>query len=727
MAPVTKRMKPTRVEKTIPVQDYHGISTFGPHSTLPLEILRDARNYDFFPGYLKSRRGSTNLQTTGQKFASKDVINSIPWAIGSNEYEIRQVINAGATEFHWCQIRPATTAHAQILSLSGPPLTTPTTAVADMKVSGTRLYVFHTTGNFIIEWNGAAFVGRPMGLQKISLTSLAATGASSLSGRFTVGVELVYRSAGADIVAGSPNRKTSGGKRLEITVSNQNILVQLDAATFPAPGTPGDFWTDVRAWRSFSQDADYTNPLNPPDVQGLPDELYAEQLISRAALTGAGYQITLSKLDAELPADATSEYPVRTISDIELQPIPASPTGAYHRGHIWVADPSNGAIYYSNSAGDAYAEAYDPLNVLRAEKGDGQLTVALIPFEADLVILKEAKTLRVPNGDPNTGTEVLDSTIGVNHIKLATFVPKVGICAITNDQGDFRILGYDQRWTNEWANQEISRPIRTQTAAMALAPDYVSMAYVNGKLLLSDGSGLMYVFHAKEGKGWAPYAYPMNGLAQVVRTFAKGARCMVCSRSTYIVEIEIDGLDTDINTASDQAGDIACSMTYARFQSGDGRDVLELDYLSVVAQLSSNLSCTPFVNGYPWPLKTEERPTHFTPDVGAYAAGDAGLEREYRAMLEERALGQYHHFRLDTSAPATIHTTEWHGFVDTAGMGDGTFDPFSRLDDLSVTPDWLDGDILDAGGGPRDLSSMDVYDAGDGARDITTMNIIDRG
>jgi hypothetical protein len=262
---------------------------------------------------------------------------------------------------------------------------------------------------------------------------------------------------------------------------------------------------------------------------------------------------------------------------------------------------------------------------------------------------------------------------------------------------------------------------------MAAAPDYVSMAYVNGKLLLSDGTGLMYVFHAKEGKGWGPYAYPMNGLAQMVRVFAKGARSYVASRSTYLVEIEVDGLDTDINTASDQASSIALSATLARFQSGGGRDLLDLDYLSAVGQLSANLSCTPFANGYPWPLKTEERSTNFTPDVGAYAAGDAGLEREYRAYLEDRMFSQYQHFRLDTGAPATLHTLEWHGIIDNAGMDSGVFDPFARLDDASARPDWLDDAILDAGAGARDLSSMDTYDAGDGARDPSAMEILDRG
>lgn len=727
MVAQARRQLPQRKESDIPISDYLGINTFGPHSTIPINHLRAVSNFDIFPGYLKSRRGSTNLQTTGQKFATKDVVNGVPWAIADAEYEIQQVVNGATTEFWWAKVLPTTTAHAQIMTLAGPALTTSTTDIADLKVSGSRLYIFHAAGNFIVEWNGAAFVGRPMGLPKISLTSLTPTGSSSLTGKFTVGAELVYQVGGVDIVAASPNRKTAAGKRLEVTVLNQNIAVQLNAASFPAGGSADDFWTGVRLWRSLSQNADLTDPLNPVDPQGLPSELYAEKLISRADLITAGYLVTLDKLDVELPAEITSEYPVLTIDGLELLRIPDSPAGAYHRNLIWVTDPTNGAIYYSNSAGDAYAEQYNPLNVLRAERGDGQLTIALIPFEADLVVIKEAKTIRIPNGDPEAGTEVLDSTIGIAHIKLATFVPKVGICAITNDQNDFRIFGYDLRWTNVFANQDISRAIRTQTAAMALAPEEVSMAYVNGKLLISDGTGTMYALNAKEGRGWGAYTYPMNGYAQMVMPFAKGSRCMVASRSTYLVEIEVDNLDTDINTASDIASAIGLSLTYARFQSAGGRDILEMHYLSVVAQLSSNMICTPFANGYPWPNKVTEKSTNFTPDVGAYAAGDAGLEREFRAVLEDRMVSQYQHFRLDTSAPATIHTSNWHGIIDNVQMGSGTFDPFAEISATASTPDWLDTDILDAGAGDRDLAGADIFDGGDGTRDVSSMDILDRG
>lgn len=733
MAKAARKKEPRRYGASIPIKDYIGVNTFGPHSTILLNELRGISNYDIYPGYLKSRRGSTNLQALADKFSAKDVLNAVPWAIGTSEYEIQQVLNGGTTEFWWCKILPTQTAHVQVLTLAGAALAPATADIADMKVSGNRLFIFHPSQNYIIEWNGAAFVARTMGLPKISLTSLAGTGASSLSGLFNVGVELLYQVGGVDLVASSPNRKTSAGKLLEINVTNQNILAQLDSATFPAPGSPGDYWTGVRAWRSKSRKPDFTDPLNPIDAEGVSSELYSEQIISKAALIAAAYQITLSKLDSELPADTTSEYQALTLESLELSPLPAAYTGAYHRNRIWVSraqgvnDTTQSAVYYSNSAGDAYAEQYNPFNVLRAERGDGQMSIKLQSFESDLLILKEAKTMRVANGDPAAGIEVLDYNIGITHLKLAAFVPKAGICAITNDQGDFRIFGYDLQWTNIFNGNEISRSIRTQTAAMALAPTFVSFGYVNGKLLISDGIGTVYVFNAKEGKAWGIYSYRMNGACQFLMPFSKGSRCLVASKNTYLVEIEKDGLDTDIDTASDVAASIALSYTISRLQSDEGRDVLEMDHLSVVGQLSSNMQCAPFANGSPWPNRTTEKAVNFTPDIGTYPAGDAGLEREYQAYLEDRLLAQYQHFRMDTTAPATIRGTEWHGFVDEIGMGAGYFDPFINISSAQATPDWLDTAILDGGAGARDLATMDIIDAVDGPRDLSTMDILDRG
>lgn len=726
-----QRKTPKRYETDLPINDIVGVNTFGPHSSILPNELRDIQNFDIYPGYLKSRRGSTNLQTTGQKLGSRDVMNGVTWAIDGNEYCIVQLLNGSTTAFFWARITPTTTAYAQIQDLAAVDIDTTTNAMADMKVSGNKLFIFHPDQNYIVEWTGSTFQGRTMGLPKISLTSLTGTGSSSLNGKYTVGAELVYQVAGVDFVCGSPNRKTSGLKLLSVTVTNQNILVQLDSSTFPSGGAPGDYWTHVRVWRSLNQNVDASDPLNPVDAQGLPDELYPEQLIAKATLAAASYQVTLTKLDSELPADTTSEYPVLGFDGIELLPLPASYTGAYHRNRIWVSrsqgvnDTSQSAVYYSNSAGDAYAEQYNPLNALKAERGDGQQTVKLITFESDLLVLKQAKTLRVPNGDPDAGLEVIDGNIGIGHLKLASFVPKVGICAITNDQGDFRIFGYDLQWTNVFNGFDISRPLRTQTAAMALDPDYVSFGYVNGKLLMSDGAGTVYVFNAKEGKAWGIYVYPMNGYAQLILPFANGSRCLISSRSTYIVEIEKDGLDTDISTVSDAASAIALSMTLPRYQVRNGRDIIEMQYLSVNAQASYNIIGIPYANGYPWPTKIADTQTPFVPDVGTYSDGDLELEREYRLYIENRLLAQFIHYKLTTFAPATIRDIALHCIVDEIGMGAGYFDPFIAIGSSQATPDWLDQEIFDAINGPRNVANMDTYDAVDGPRTVGSMDVLD--
>lgn len=730
----TARIKPKRYETDITVGDFEGLNTFGPHSMIAPNQLRDMNNYDLFPGYMKSRRGSINLQSTAQKLSSKDVANGVKWAIGTSEYVIAQLISGSTTEFWWAKILPTQTAFVQVLNFAAANLTTSTNDPADMVVSGNRLYIFHPSGNLILEWNGSAFIGRPMGLQKCYLLSLAGTGSSTLSGRYTVGVEFVYQSGGVDIVNSSPNRKTFAGKQLSITVINQNILVAIDGANIPI--APKDYWTHVRIWRSKRQDTDYTDPLNPIDAAGLDSELYPEQLITKAAILGAGGLATLTKLDSELPGDPTSEYPVLTFTNLELSPLPAGYIGTYHRNRMWVSraqgvnDTTQSAIYYSNSAGDAYAEQYDSLNsILRAERGDGQQCVKIISFESDLLILKEAKTMRIPNGDVDAGIEVIDANIGVTNYRLAQYVPKVGICAIVNDQSEFRVFGYNLRWTNLYQGVEISRTIRAQTLAMATAPAYVSFGYINGKLLVSDGTGVMYALNAKEGKGWGKYTYGMNGVAQLLLTFSKGSRALVISKNTYMVEIEKEGLDTDISTASDTAASISLSYTLARFQSGAGRDILEMHHYSQVALLSNNLNATPYINGDFWPQKTVANNYNFVPDYSAYAPSDNGLEREYRFFMDAASpmRGQFIHYAITTTAPATIRDGRLRCVIDDVGMGLGVFDPFATLSTGAYTPDWIDLNTLDAGAGVRDLSQFTTYDGIDGVRTLGSMETLDRG
>lgn len=718
-----ERIIPKRYETVLPLSGFRTINLFDPHSRIAETQLRQAKDFDLFPGYMKSRRGSQNLGSALQKLGDRNVLEGVVWDLGSTEYAIYQQVSSGGTttEFFAVQIDPTPGAPAQILTLAAAGLTTSNTDVADMFISGDKLYVFHSQGNYIIQWSGSAFVGRPMGLAGAKLTSLTAA-AGSLTGRYTWGIELVYQVSSVDIANSTPWRKTSAGRKLSLTLSGQSCDILVDSATLPA--APGDYWTHARLWRSKRQDTDNTDPLSPIDPEGLPDELYPVKLVTKAALVLASYVINDNTPDTDLPGDLTSDYPIVDINLIELSKLPASPIGVYHRDRIWVAPQAlNGKIAYTQSAGDAYGEQYNPLSVLKTEPGDTQEMVKLISFEKDLIGIKEAKTGRVPGGDPDAGFETLDHNIGVRHKKLAKYVPKLGICAVTNDQGEFKILGYDLRWQNVINEIDLSRVIRNETAAMA--GTYASFVYINGKLMVFDGTAVPYVLHAKELLGWTTYEYAMT-TAQLVLPFSNGTRACVISKNAYAVEIEVDDLDTDIDTVSDAQTIMQPEYTPSNFQSRAGRDVLEYRYYSVMAKLSNDLSGVPFVNGKSWPEADTEDSTKFNPPASAYAALDTSLEREYRLYLETRPVGQLLHMKVTTTAPCTIHDQALACFVDEAGMGAGHFDPFAQLTDAQATPDWIDTTEYDGADGVRDTSGFTDLDAIDGTRDTSTMMEIDR-
>lgn len=717
-----ERLQPKRYETVLPLGNFSTVNLFDPHSKIKADQLRQAKDYDLFPGYMKSRRGSRNLGSTGNRLGNKNVLNGVVWDLGTTEYAIIQQVNSTgtATEFHYQQLDPTPSAWTQISTLAGSVLTTGDADQADMFLSGDKLYVFHSEGNYVIEWNGSTFVGRPMGLGSPNLVSLTAT-TGSLTGLYTWGIELVYQVDGVDLVASTPWRKTSAGRLLSLSLDGESCNVLVDVATLPA--APGDYWTHARLWRSFRQDADYTDPLNPVDAAGTPSELYPVKLVAKADLISASYVINDNTPDTDLPGDLTSEYPVVDIQKIELSRLPAAPIGVYHRDRIWVAPESlNGKIAYTQTAGDAYGEQYNPLSIVKTEPGDSQQVVKLISFEKDLIGIKEAKTGRVQDGNPDLGFETLDHNIGITHAKLARYVPKLGLCAITNDQGEFKIFGYDLRWQNVVNGIDLSRVIRNETAAFA--GTYSSFIYINGKLMAFDGAASPYVLHAKEMLGWTTYEYALSQ-AQLVLTFANGTRACVISKNANTVEIEVDGLDTDVDSDSGAATIIRPQYTPSMFQSRSGRDVLEFRYYSVMAKLSYNLAAIPYVNGKSWPNSSVGEETAFNPPTSAYSAGDAGLEREYRVYLESRPIGPYLHFKVSTTAPCTIHDQALGCFVDEAGMGAGHFDPYSQLEDAEATPDWIDTTNYDALNGDRTTADMTELDALSGARTTADMTEVD--
>lgn len=721
-----ERIQPKRYEDILDLPPLRTANLFDPHSKILPEQARRLKDYDLYAGgYAKSRRGSNNLQTVLQKLGNRDVVDGVIWDLGGDEYAIIQQKNSGATgtEFFFAQIVSAPSSWTQIQTLTAANLTIADLEPADMFISGDRLYVFHGLGNYVIQWSGSAFVARPMGLEGPRISSLASGGAGNMTGLYTLGVELVYQVDGVDIVNSTPWRKTAAGSLLSITLDGESCNVTVDSAELPA--SPGDYWTHARVWMSRNQNVDRSDPGNPKDASGLPSELYPAKLVAKADLVAASYVINVNLTDDDLPGDTTSDYPVLDIRYIELSPLPAANVGAYHRDRIWASPAARPTrIAYTQSAGDAYAEQYNPLSEVKAEPGDAQNVIRILSFERDLIVVKEAKTGRILDGDPDQGMETLDHTIGVTHRKLVKYVPKVGICAVTNDQGEFKVFGYDLRWRNIVNDIDLSRAIRNETAAMT--GESASFLYINGKLMIFDGTNTPYVYHAKEGQGWTTYEYAV-ATAQLALPFANGTRACIVSKNAYVVEIEVDGLDTDVDTTSDAATIIEPEFTTSMYKKRGGRDILEFRWYSVVAKLSNNLRAIPYVNGKSWPEPDVQNETRFTPPASAYDAGDARLEREYRLYLDSpRPVGQFQHFLIKSVAPCTIHEQALGCFVDEVGMGAGQFDPFAQLTDAEATPDWIDTTELDAQEGARDLGEMDELDAVEGVRDTSTMTELDR-
>jgi hypothetical protein len=224
----------------------------------------------------------------------------------------------------------------------------------------------------------------------------------------------------------------------------------------------------------------------------------------------------------------------------------------------------------------------------------------------------------------------------------------------------------------------------------------VSFAYANGKLLLSDGTGVFYALHQKERRGWTRYEYLMNGTVGRVFTFANGTRVGVVSPSTYLMEIEVEGLDTDDNSYDDSLDNLFnLEETTYRFQSRKGSDILEHDYLAVEASLSAVMTAAPYLNGVAWPQQSVETETDFTPAPTIYNPGSGLQQREYRLYLTPatintvlwgRMVGNYLHYVLRTTAPAICRAKRLTCDIDPDGMSFGSFDPFQGMGNEPVGP-----------------------------------------
>ncbi len=719
-----KKKQSMTYETEISTTGYLGRNSWGNHSALRPNESQSLINWDLFKGdseeYVKSRYGSAYLKKASSptKRGSTSVINAITWDIGAEEYLITQEGNSFYYQALLTTADPVLIVHAITGSF-----TVSDTTQAEMFLSDDKIYIFHSGGNKIIRWTGSAFVGIEMGLNYPVISSVDVTTAGIITGSYTIGVELVYQVSGVDIFASTPNRYTTG-RILAVTgtIASKRILLAISATVLDA--TPVN-WTHLRVWRSKNKNTDYTDPLNPIDPQGIDNELYEECLMTKAEInagsltaiaTGSTLPLGNAGVTAGKPAgiytitlnNADSVFSVLTdISRIELLPMPNASCGCFHAGLIFVAntndstldDASKNNIYYSLYAGTRYSTQYNPLNFIGTSR-DGQQMVKLISFEKDLIGIKEAKTGRLPNGDITLKFETTDHRIGIFNKNLARVIPGVGIVAITNDFSDFRIFGYNLIWSSIANGIEISLPIRVETAAMTAAN--VSFAYVNGKLMISDGTGIVYVLHNKEQRGWTTYSFPMNSLAQRLFAFANGSRAAVVSKSTHLVEIEISTSTTDVSTADDVTTNlITLTETGYRFQMDEGKANLEQMKLDVTAELSAPLVAIPYVNGTPWPLATSTTSTKLVPDPAIYGITTGLRDGDYTLYTSPATIGQFQwcrlrgnfiHYTLTTTAPAIMRTKKLTCIVDT-NRGFGDFDPFQKYIYANKYPVW-NADVL---------------------------------
>lgn len=750
----TKRKPRLAFEAEMQVLKYLGRNSWGNHSALGPAESRELVNWDIFAGpggdYLLSRRGSRfhRAAVAPVKRGATDVVHGATWDIGEEEYLITQ---EGNQFYSQALLTPGNA--TLILDVAGNPFSVTSNTQADLFISEDRLYIFHPGGNKIIEWDGAgAFVGCAAGLAYPYINAITSVNAGAISGSYTYGIEKVYQVNSIDRLASTPNRKTSTAiLAVSGTVTAKKIKLTLRATELD----DDDLWTHLRLWRSKNKNTDMTDPLNPIDAQGVDDELYEVAIITRAEMDAAAlasiatgpllppgntgaqagkpagvYTIEENNTDAVL-------FNLIGIDQIELPPIAAAACGTFHGNRIFVSaindedldDRSRNNIYYSSPSGTKYGCQYNPLNFIDTGR-DGQKMIRLISFEKDLVGIKESSTGRLPGGNVNLDFETLDSGIGIRDKNFATFIPAVGIVAITNDYKDFRVFGYDLRWSKVLNGVDISTPIRVETSAFD--PARVSFLYINGKVLISDGTGLFYALHDKEKRGWTAYRYAMNGTAQRAFTFANGSRAAVVSKSTYLMEIEVDGLNTDDSTEDDSIENtFECSETTYRFQSSRGADILEHNYLSVQASLSAKMTAVPFMNGLPWPAQSSETETDLTPDPALYGPSSTLQDREYRLYVDPatigaiqwgRFLGNYLHYRLFTTAPAVVRSKVLHCSVDEDGMSFGAFDPFQSIGSEATTP----GVVVDLiNGGNNNEAITDAIDGG--YEDETITDAIDGG
>lgn len=716
--PTVQRKQIRRVETDLDVIDYLGVNTFSAESTiLPGEFLT-CKNLDLYRGgYLKSRYGSSCLNGIANKLGDYGVLNGVIWDVGGTDYLIIQQadIFPSISKFLFIELIPATP-FSTVNNYGGGPLEithSGASSPAQMMISNDRLYIFHVDGNLIVEFDGvSSFKGRSLGLAPAyfdSTNPIFPSGAGPFDGQWTYGIELVYRRGGSDFASSGITRLYDNFA--QATTAHLSLIgglfVKALAGSFILPaGVPTGSLTDgmcVRIWRSKNQFSESTDPLFPVDVQGSPDELYPRVIFTYDDFATALFSYSDFDLSDKVLIDAgdlTTVVEIATINDyIGLQPLPNAEVGTFHRDRIWVGaipsiDSTRSRLAYSATAGTPYQEQYNPLNIVPCEPGDGQQITCIISFERDLIVIKEAKTLRVQDGDPANKAETMDHAIGLSHFKRSRFIPGVGIAGITNDGKDFMLFGYDLKWSNFYGDNEISTKI--QSFISGINGYSVSIEYMNSKMFIADGlTKQIFVLHVSQGKGWTEYEYPVGEtnqfLHQLIIRFGNGLRLLSISRQGYIVELEDPNVDTDIDIADDSTVAIPCHWKTHRYQIEGGRLMMEYRYYSVIAQLSVLMYGFSYVNGTPWPDPAGSFDTGkiaMVPNPSLFNPQSALKETDYKLFLPPpRPSANLFGFEFDTLAPCTIRSQRLNCIAFT-GQLNPNFDPYSVMRFRPLGPPW---------------------------------------
>jgi hypothetical protein len=719
-------------EEVISVDGFSGRNTFGQHSDLKPGEFRELINYEVYPKFIKNRRGSefNRGAISHTVLPTNQIHEGIVWDTGAVEYLIFQ---SGSVFFSKNLTNPADA--IVINDFAGSSLSVPNVNPTEMFIEDDRLYLMHDSGNKIIEFFSGIFKGRDLGMDKPVILDVSALTAGQLKGKYTVGIEKVYRKNGADFLVSSPNRRytsshaTKGREINEVTATSNKIKITIEAADLDND----TLWTHIRIWRSFRQNHDLTDAANPIDAVGIPHELYEVALITKAELSVGSLTAIATSSDSALPAgnkDVEAGKPggVYTIEDnvldinlveqigldnIEMIPLPGCEIGTYHAERIWcskigvstfadgtsVSDDSKNQIYYSSNVKDKYRELFK-INQFIKVKRDGESMMKLISFEKDLIAIKEAKTLRLPDGDINLPIEAIDSNIGISHKRLAAFVPQLGICAKVNDFGDFRILGFDFVWRSTFNGLEISQPIREDMAAVV--PTRANFNYMNGKLFFSNGLGQCHVLNVEAGRGWSLYEYRVNSYNELVVLWANGTKGLMVSQSEHLISIDVEGLTTDADINKDtNTHDIDLDYTTWKYQHSAGESVLEQQHLSIMGTPTRSITIAPFANDVPWPSTVTESYTPITVNPETLPTPTGLLDKLYRLFLEPQAIGNFLwnrmignflHYRVKTIAPCIMKSHKLHCIVDTDGYAFGDFDLYQTFGDAQTDPSWTTDD-----------------------------------